>query len=143
MGLFAANNRGGLQALFAAGETNDGRAAATSAMRLCPAAALNSSADAAALADWLSSAWDYLCGPVPTQVVGNIVLELFLGFSACCSGPCCLSAAYCLLILTLAGPCKSAAGGPAPGILLVTCCLRRARHYAGPWATTHTQAPTS
>ena len=29
-------------------------------MRLCPAAALNSSADAAALADWLSSAWDYL-----------------------------------------------------------------------------------
>jgi len=30
-------------------------------MRLCPGAALNSSADAAALADWLSSAWDYLC----------------------------------------------------------------------------------
>ena len=49
-----------VQALFAAGETNNGRAAATAAMRLCPAAALNTSADAAALADWLSSAWDYL-----------------------------------------------------------------------------------
>lgn len=49
-----------VQALFAAGETKEGRAAASSAMRLCPSAALNSSADAAALADWLSSAWDYL-----------------------------------------------------------------------------------
>lgn len=49
-----------LQALFSAGETDEGRAAATSAMRLCPTAALNTSADAAALADWLSSAWDYL-----------------------------------------------------------------------------------
>lgn len=54
------NSKGSLQALFTAGETNEGRAAAASAMRLCPAAALNSSADAAALADWLSSAWDYL-----------------------------------------------------------------------------------
>jgi len=49
------------QALFKAGETEEGCAAASAAMRLCPGAALNSSADAAALADWLSSAWDYLC----------------------------------------------------------------------------------
>ncbi len=45
--------------LFDLGESEKGRDDITEAMRVCPKL-LESSADVAALADWASSAWDYM-----------------------------------------------------------------------------------
>ena len=45
--------------LFGLGEDNSGRSKIAQAMRICPDL-LTSSQDVAALADWASSAWDYM-----------------------------------------------------------------------------------
>lgn len=45
--------------LFELGESEKGRGEITEAMRVCPDL-LKSSDDVAALADWASSAWDYM-----------------------------------------------------------------------------------
>ena len=64
-------------------------------MRLCPASALNRSADAAALADWLSSAWDYMWEPTALLHGENCKSALLAPHVKmrctllCCSGAAC------------------------------------------------------
>ncbi len=48
--------------LFELGESEKGRGEVTEAMRVCPDL-LESPNDVAALADWASSAWDYMASP--------------------------------------------------------------------------------
>ncbi len=52
--------------MFELGESKKGRAEITEAMRVCPDL-LESTDDVAALADWASSAWDYMASPTWPQ----------------------------------------------------------------------------
>ena len=56
--------------LFKLGESEEGREEITENMRVCPKM-LKSSDDVAALADWASSAWDYMASHLASSLSEN------------------------------------------------------------------------